>query len=115
MARIKRNAKATSLAETIVAALILLVTFMITMETLSRLMVREGNGKGCIDSIAALQQCRQESLSAFSPDQPEIQEYEWGELQVSVTPYAYGLYQVTLKVKLREGGREIEFTYLKEE
>lgn len=115
MARIKRNAKAASLAETIVAALILLVTFMITMETLSRLIIREGNGKVSIDSIAALQQCRQESLSDFFPDHPEIQEYEWGELQVSVTPYAYGLYQVTLKVKLQEGGRKIEFTYLKEE
>lgn len=38
----KNSVKASSLTETIVAALILLITFMVTMETLGRLMVRRG-------------------------------------------------------------------------
>ncbi len=61
------------------------------------------------------QQCCRINRDDFLSGQPEIQEYEWGELQIKREPYAYGLYQVTLRAKIREGEREIVFTYLREE
>ena len=115
MARMKNSVKASSLTETIVAALILLITFRVTMETLGRLMVRAGSEGREIVCISALQQCCRINRDDFLSGQPEIQEYEWGELQIKREPYAYGLYQVTLRAKIREGEREIVFTYLREE
>ena len=111
----KNSVKASSLAETIVAALILLITFMVTMETLGRLMVRAGSEGREIVCISALQQCCRINRDDFLSGQPEIREYEWGELQIKREPYAYGLYQVILRAKIREGEREIVFTYLREE
>lgn len=110
----KNSVKASSLAETIVAALILLITFMVTMETLGRLIISAGSGTGEIACIAALQQCCRENQEDFLPGQSEIQQYEWGELQIKVEPYTYGLYQVTLKARVGEGKREIVFIYLRE-
>lgn len=110
MAGIERNLRGSTLIETLVAAVVLLIVFTLTMETLAHLSVEEGEPAEWVEIVKAVQACYRQEVRG---EGGKIKEYGWGKIEVRTVPYGPGLWQETLTVVPRRGKSGFVFVYLK--
>ncbi len=77
--------KGSALVEAIVAAVIFLCVFAISLETVSRLTVRQDNGMALVEAGQRMEECFREY--AGRENGAYTKEYEWGEVVVRIGPY----------------------------
>lgn len=105
---------ASSLLEAVVASVVLLIVFAASLETVVRLTAGPSDGIVCAEAdyraACTASEIRQ---GAFSEGTTE-RSYGWGTLTVLIEPYAScpALWQATLKVKIANGRKKIEYRHL---
>lgn len=110
MAGIRRCLRGSTLIETLVAAVVLLIVFTLTMETLANLTVEEGEPVEWMEIVKAVRECYRQEREAGGA---EIRDYGWGKIEVRTVPYGQGLWQETLTVVPLRGKSGFVFVYLK--
>ncbi|CCZ08342.1 MULTISPECIES: hypothetical protein [Culturomica] len=110
MAGINKRLGASTLVEVIVAALILMIVFAVTMETLVRFSVQDSEPIELTDAVTAV---RTYYRLSGKEEENETLEYKWGKIRVDVKPYRPGFRQVTLTVIPGHGQYKPVFVYLK--
>ena len=93
MAGLNRELQASSLLECIVAAVILLASFMITMELAAR-------------------QCRREYGDGLHLPGKYTREYDWGTVEIVITDYSFGIRQLTVTALPVRGRKSMKYDYL---
>ena len=112
MAGLNRELQASSLLECIVAAVILLASFMMTMETLSRVTLT-GDGPGENVSMGlAVRQCRREYGDRLCLSGKYTKEYDWGTVEIVIADYSFGLRQLTVTALPARGRKLMKYDYL---
>ena len=105
---------AASLLEAVVASVVLLIVFAASLETVVRLTAGPSDGIICAEAdYRAACTASEIRRGAFSEGKTELS-YGWGTLTVLIEPYAPcpALWQATLKVKIANGRKKIEYRHL---
>ena len=111
MAGLNRELQASSLLECIVAAVILLASFMITMETLTRVTLTGDDPAENVSMELTARQCRREYGDGLHLPGKYTREYDWGTVEIVITDYSFGIRQLTvtaLPVRGRKSNHEEE-------
>jgi hypothetical protein len=90
------------MVEVITASIIFLVLFVMTMDTLTRLAVF---GRGDAEYVVIeneLNKCRRDMAHRELVPGSRTLTYEWGEIEMNVTPYKANIFQVELTVLTRD-------------
>lgn len=112
MAGIKKRLPASSLIECMVASLILLIVFTLTMDFLLRLNSRTPEADEQLAMAGAVQQTWHELEARGLPEGKYRRVFDWGELQIVLRPYSEGVDRLTLIAVPQRGAKEIKFHFL---
>lgn len=112
MVGIKKKLPASSLLECIVAAVILLVTFAITMETLTRVTLTGDDPAVNVSVELTLRQCRREYGDGRHVPGKYSREQEWGTVEIEISEYAGGMQRLTIQALPSRGMKSVQYDYL---
>lgn len=112
MVVLSRKLEASSLPECIVASVILLVCFLIVMETLTRVMLAERNPIVDVSVECALRWGHREYGNGKYFPGKYTREYDWGTLEIELKDYSVNLRQLTLTALPGKGTRTVRYDYL---
>ena len=112
MAGLNRELQASSLLECIVAAVILLASFMITMETLTRVTLTGDDPAENVSTELAARQCRREYGDRLCLSGKYTKEYDWGTVEIVIADYSFGLRQLTVTALPARGRKLMKYDYL---
>jgi hypothetical protein len=77
--------KGSTLIETIIASVVFMCVFVISLETVSRLTVRQDGSLALVEANRRMEECFREY--AGYDDGVYTREYEWGDVTVMLRPY----------------------------
>lgn len=112
MGRINEKLEASTLPECIVAAVIFMIVFLVALEILSSIALRNDGGEGRLAAEQALRQCREAYGRNIPVTQPLTRTYEWGTVRMEAVPYRGSVYRIDLIATLKKEGTKIRYRYL---
>lgn len=112
MAGLNRELQASSLLECIVAAVILLASFIITMETLTRVTLTGDDPAENVSMELATRQCRREYGDGLHLPGKYTREYDWGTVEIVIANYSFGIRQLTVTALPARGRKSMKYDYL---
>jgi hypothetical protein len=114
MARIKMRLKGSSMIEAIVASLIFLTVFILSLSTLTGLTLREDEGYVLLEAQRAMTDCFRRYGDGTHAKGIYTDEFEWGEITTTITGYGEyeDIQQVHLRAKLSGSRKTIEYRRL---
>lgn len=112
MDRLKVLLKASSVPECVVASVILMVVFLITLEMLSRLTAAESRRGAVTEVVSALHACYGEFAKGGYPLGKYTRRYDGAVVEVAVETYGKGIHKLTLTASPSGGGSAVKFFYL---
>lgn len=109
-----KTLRANTLVEVLVASVIFLAVFMIGLETLSRLTVRDDEGLVFVEADWRVKECFFEFSDGLHPVGKYDKNYDWGEIQVTIAPYRdyRNLQELTLAATILQNRKRIEYKYI---
>lgn len=112
MAALNVRLAASSVLECVVAAILLLICFGITMETLTRITL-QGNDPGeyLTVELAIKQTFREYECGTFANGKYH-REYAWGAIAVVLSDYSAGIQRLTLTAFPMKGIKAVKYDYL---
>lgn len=112
MAGLNRELQASSLLECIVAAVILLASFMITMETLTRVTLTEMNPAEKFQWNWQARNVVGNTGDRLCLSGKYTKEYDWGTVEIVIADYSFGLRQLTVTALPARGRKLMKYDYL---
>lgn len=112
MAGLNRELQASSLLECIVAAVILLASFMITMDTLTRVTLAGDDHAENVSMELTTRQCRREYGDGLHLPGKYTREYDWGTIEIVIADYSFGIRQLTVTALPARGRKSMKYDYL---
>ncbi len=109
--------KASTLVETIIASVIFMCVFVISLETVSRLTVREDDNTVLVEADYRIKECLREYGDGRHADGQYTREYGWGTIVVLIHPYRdyTDLQELTITAEIGSISKRLEFKYIIEE
>lgn len=86
-ALIHLHLRGSSLIEALVASVLFLIVFTLSLETLSRLTHRQSGGEIQIAMDHTMQACEREYIHAWCQPLAVVKTYPWGTIDITLTPY----------------------------
>ena len=93
-------------------AVILLASFMITMETLTRVTLTGDDPAENVSMELAARQCRREYGDRLCLSGKYTKEYDWGTVEIVIADYSFGLRQLTVTALPARGRKLMKYDYL---
>ena len=115
MAGMNKAFKASSLIECVVASIILLVSFAITMEMLTRGTLRESDPSESVAMKLALRQWRREYGDGRHLPGNYSREHDWGTVEITIQDYGKGIQHISIKALPARGMKAMRYDYLVKE
>lgn len=115
MAGLNKSLKASSLIECVVASVILLASFAITMEMLTRVTLKESDPAENVRMELALRECRREYGDGLHAPGNYSREHDWGTMEISIRDYGAGLQHISIKALPSRGVKVVRYDYLVKE
>ena len=115
MAGMNKAFKASSLIECVVASIILLVSFAITMEMLTQVTLRESDPSESVAMELALRQCRREYGDGRHLPGNYSREHDWGTVEITIQDYGKGIQHISIKALPARGMKAMRYDYLVKE
>lgn len=114
MGALKPKLPGNTLPEIIVASILFLAVFAISLETLTRLTVRDDEGLTYVEADRRIGECRREFSDGLHPVGIYEKVYDWGGITASIAPYRdyTNVQELTLVAAIRENRKHIEYKYL---
>lgn len=114
MGRLKQTLGGSSMIETIVASMIFLLVFTISLSTVTGLTLREDEGYALIEAERRLADCSGRYCDGTWAQGEYTEEFDWGKITVTITDYGdYGqIRQVILRAALNNGRKKLEYRRL---
>ena len=108
----KKYLQAFSLIETIVASVIFMIVFLLSMQTLTSLVKYDIADTSYLIMENELQKTRKNLVlhESFPTKQDFI--YDWGEVKIDITPYMDNVYQVELTAVSKLKNKTINYRFL---
>lgn len=101
-----------TLLETIVASVILMIIFTLAMDTLTRLMVLDNEDADYLRMETDIDRCRREICKNDLVPGERTYEYDWGKIEVDISSYKEEIYQIEMIAITNKQHRQIRFRYL---
>ncbi|MBE9488436.1 MAG: hypothetical protein IMY73_04550 [Bacteroidetes bacterium] len=101
---VKLKLKASSLIEVIVSSIILLIVFVISMDTLMRLSITKNNIEDTVQMEMDIREC----IKKEHFDEENIR-YEWGEINILQKNIGNNLAHITYYIKMNHQQKKIDF------
>lgn len=79
--------KGTSLLEAVVASVLFLIVFLMTMELVPRLTVRDDEGVWTVEADYRMMRAFDKYATGLWPAGEYTEEYDWGNVIVKIAPY----------------------------
>ncbi len=111
---IKKMLAASTLPEAVVASVIWLLFFLLTLGVLVDMGTSSTDNSDLLAAEMELRACRAEA-HRISGNETVVQNYEWGEIEIRKEPYTEGVVRIWLKATIERGGKEIRYTCLARE
>lgn len=107
-----KSLQAFSLIETIVASAIFMIVFLIGMHTLTSLVKYDITDTSYLVMENELQKLRKGIVlnESFSAEQDYT--YEWGDVNIHITPYKDNVYQIVLTAVSKEKNKTVRYRFL---
>ncbi|WP_099293127.1 MULTISPECIES: hypothetical protein [unclassified Butyricimonas] len=115
MAGLNKSLEASSLIECVVASVILLASFAITMEMLTRVTLKESDPAENVKMELSLRECRREYGDGCHVPGNYSRENDWGTLEITIRQYGCGLQHISIKALPRRGVKNVRYDYLVKE
>ena len=115
MAGLNKSLSASSLIECVVASVILLTSFAITMEMLTRVTLKESDPVENVKMELSSRECRREYGDGRHAPGNYSRECDWGTLEITIRQYAPGLQHITIKALPLRGMKNVRYDYLVKE
>lgn len=112
MAGLGITCRASSLMECVVASLILLLGFTLSLEVLTRLTAGTPAAHEQLLAVQAVRGVWQELKSENPPEGEWFRAYDRGQLHIVVVDYSAGVNRLILTAVPRKGGAEMQFSFL---
>jgi hypothetical protein len=102
--------KGSSMVEAIVASLIFITVFAISLTTLTRLTLRKDEGYVLLEAERAMAECSMRYGNGTWSEGEYNDDFEWGEITTVIAPYSdyKRIQQVSLRVTIRGSRKTIE-------
>ena len=94
------------------AAVILLASFMIATETLTRVTLAGDDPAENVSMELAARQCRREYGDGLHLPGKYTREYDWGTVEIVITDYSFGIRQLTVTALPVRGRKSMKYDYL---
>lgn len=109
--------KASTLVETIIASVIFMCVFMISLETISRLTVQEDDNTVLVEADYRIKECLREYGDGRHADGQYTREYGWGRIVILIHNYrSYAdLQELTIIAEIESISKRLEFKHIVEE
>jgi hypothetical protein len=99
MGKLKKRLKGSSMIEAIVASLIFLTVFILSLSTLTRLTLREDEGYVLLEAQRAMTDCFRRYGDGTRAQGSYTDKFGWGEITTTIN--VYGEYEVIQQISLR--------------
>lgn len=109
--------RGSTLIETLIASVIFLCVFVISLETLSRLTVRKNDSAILVEADYRAGQCRREFTSGGHEPGAYMREYPWGNITIILKPYRHyaSLRELTITADIKNDAKRLEYRYIFED
>jgi hypothetical protein len=109
-----KRLRASTLLETIIASLIFMCVFAISLETVSRLTTRSSDNAVLVEADYRIMECVREYGDGRHADGQYTREYEWGTIVVLLGPYREyaDLQQLTVTADVKSLSKHLEFRHI---
>lgn len=108
----KKSLQAFSLIETIIASVFFMIVFLISMHTLTSLIKYDIADTGYLIMENELQKLRKGVILNESFPTEQYYTYEWGNVNIHITPYKRNVYQIKLTAVSKEKNKTISYRFL---
>ncbi len=114
MGLLKRQLPGSTIIEAIVASLIFMMVFAISLSTVTGFTLREHEGYALLEAERQLTACIDRYCGGIWPERTYGEEYEWGKITIKITPYESfeNMQAVTLTAWLAGSRKTIEYRQL---
>ena len=112
MVVLNRKLLASSLLECVVAAVILLVSFGVTMEILTRIMLSGNDAETTVMLEVSIKEVWQEYRNGTGLPGKYSRKYDWGTVEVEVSEYLAPLQHLIIIAVPAKGSRTVRYDYL---
>ena len=112
MGRLRHELRASSLLECIVASVLWLGAFMVTMEILTRMMLKEQSPEEDLCAWVAVKRCFQDYSRGAFPSGNYTRTYDGGILEIELIPYRGKIQRLSIHVYPLRGRRDSRYDYL---
>ena len=106
--------RASTLIETIIASVIFLAVFMISLETVSRLTVRNNDNIILVEADYRVKECFREYGDGRHENGQYTCEYDWGGITILIHPYRNyaGLQEITITADIESIAKRLELRHI---
>ncbi len=111
MAVLKKKIPASTLPEVVVASVIWLLFFFLTLNILVYVGTSRTDNSDLLTAEMELLTCRAEA-ELLGENETVVHSYEWGEIEIRKERYGEAIVRVRLKAVIGKEGKEIGYTYL---
>ncbi len=114
MGKLKRHLPGSSMIEAIVASLIFLAVFAVSLTTLTGLTLREDEGYVLLEAERALEACASRYGDGTWAENTYTDTFAWGEITTVITGYRDydGVQQVSMRARLSGSRKTVEHIQL---
>ncbi len=85
-----------TLLETITASVIFMIVFVMSMDTLTRLLTFDSSDSDCVVIENALSKCKRELCRQELRPGTRVYPYKWGEISVEISTYRGDVFQINM-------------------
>lgn len=106
--------RASTLIETMIASVIFLCVFTISLDTVSRLTLKNNDQSILVEVDYRIKQCRQEFSAKTHRQGSYIREYSWGKIIVNLKPYRnyMDLTELTITADVKNNSKRFKYKYV---
>ena len=114
MALLTKKITAATLPEVVVASVVWLLFFLLTLGVLVYVGTSRTDNSDLLAAEMELRACRTEA-NRMAANETVTRSYEWGKIEIRKEQYAEGVVRIWLKATVERGGKEIRYTCLAQE
>lgn len=112
MALLKEKFRAETLAEVLVASVIMLILFGITLDTLTRLSLRGGDLTEEVAAENDMRRVKSREIQGKMREGGKSEIFGWGRMEIEWREYNAAVSVLTLKAVLKKNGGHITYRFL---